>query len=515
MNPQKLIKILEGKLKTSPENHRLKERLADLLLKQGKLSRSETLFTEALKKNPNSKNAIWGLSRISWKKRRYEEACSYLNVLSNLSENELNKEQALLFAKVLSHLKRFQDALVWLERAINLDVSVLHSEMRLLKMLQYNLNLKQNALHLNQPRIAMGQVFDDEEKHYIVIEISQLLSQAMSQSSPISISEDKRREATHQQQELEHALDEDVLSFEEIQGLNSVKTKLVKELVFPLNNPSILSANGKTSPPKILLYGPPGCGKTLLCKALAYKSQLTFFALSPGDFLDLSFEECESRLQSLILQAKHHAPCVIFVDEASWLLHPEIKGDELGYIYRSNLFRYLMFLLNNHLKLNSQVGVLMTSNTPWLIDASFLGESGLNKQIYLSAPSFRRKIEILESLVAHKHNNGSPLLRPSDIDCVKVLHALSKICLSGADLNQLLENALADTLFENLAQEDLSKDPQPINTEYLIKVGKEMRQKAYPVNLWLDKANEKLKPSKSPLNFMWKQMKAEEREANK
>jgi tetratricopeptide (TPR) repeat protein len=203
MNPKELIEILENKLEQMPGNQELKEQLAFLLLSQGDLNRAETLFSDVIKTNPSAPDSIWGLAKLSWQKRSYDVAYSYMNLLASMPNASLNKEQALIFAKILAKKDHFIEASKWLDKAIAQDSSLLQSEMPFLKLIKHNLVLRNLDNTLGQTGSPMnGQMMDHlmphnsnspsspigRHVHYIVLEISQLLApyQGLGYPNPMS-----------------------------------------------------------------------------------------------------------------------------------------------------------------------------------------------------------------------------------------------------------------------------------------------------------------------------------------
>lgn len=509
MNPKELIELLESKLQQTPSNEDIKGQLASLLMIQGNLNRAEDLYQEIISLNPSSQNALWGLAKINWQKNAYDKAYSYMSQLSSLSDNKLNKEQALIYAKLLAKKSHFPEASQWLDTAIAQDSSLLQSEITLLKFIKHNLSMQkhqqgQDDKHSHEGMIGIPIPFplpqgsSGRHTQYIVLEISHFDSSNMS-SEPLI-------EADHEKEELSQV--KKINTFEQVGGLNKVKQALIQELVLPLKNPQLCSLYSKSTNPKVLLYGPPGCGKTLVTKALAAEAEITFFPLRASDFLDLSYEEAEMKLAYLLQLARDNKPSIIFIDEMLWVGHNknEDYGDSESYFYRSNILNNLLEALSGNYPMNTQIGLLATTSTPWSLDPSFLIPTRINKHIFVNPPSAEERAEILQTILIAKQ---TPVILPEKIDCLKVANSLKHI-LSGADLEELVEETLADLLIETVVSmqkgELKEKDKkQVLSTERLIRIGKKL--KSIPaVEIWMSEAKTFLKAQNSHLKHLWAQI---------
>ncbi|MDX1921461.1 MAG: AAA family ATPase [Candidatus Caenarcaniphilales bacterium] len=525
MNPHELIKILETKLEEAPSNLELKERLAFLLLSQGNIKRAEDLLNEILKIDPNASNALWGLAKINWQKSSIDKAHTYMNLLSSLSEDKLNKEQALTFAKILAKKSSFSEASKWLDLAIAQDSSLLQTENTFLKFIRQNLVTKannkafdqRNQFEFSQP--SPGGENNSQYRqvprhtHYIVLEISHF-EQAGGQGYPPGFSAGSNnpnfelppsdlQNPEHEKEDLNQV--KKIVTLDEVGGLKKVKQALIQEIVLPLKNPQLNSLCNSSSNPKVLLYGPPGCGKTHLCKALATESDICFLALRAGDFLDLSYEESELKLAHLLQFARDNKPAIVFIDEIHWLAADPQKAPlhAESYLFRINLLNLLLDSLSGSYSTNNQIGLIATTNKPWLLDKSFFTTNKISKHIYLHPPSAEERTEILKIAL---ESRKSPVVEMDKVDFVKVIKALPNL-QSGADIEEFADLITSDLLVETvLNMQNGTKDKQIIlSTDRLIKTGKLMSSISV-INPWIEEAKKNLKSRDSSLHILWEQV---------
>lgn len=528
MNPKELIRILENKLQESPLDEEAKEQLAFLLISQGNLSRAEILLSEIISSHPESSSALWGLAKINWQKNHYDKAHSYLSSLASHKSNKLNKEQALIYAKVLAKKQDFSEASKWLDIAIGQDSSLLQSEISFLKFINHHLSLLQENKKTNDNSssdnpLALGFGFPfpfpfppialaNKHTQYVVFEISHY-----EQKEPISPDNNSdfgfNGESSNSTQNTDEDTDKEVFSnssrkivtFDQVGGLRKVKQALIQELILPLKNPQLCSLYSKSTNPKILLYGPSGCGKSFISRALSHEAEINFLLVKSSDFCDLDFEEAEARLANIIQVARESKPAIIYLDEILWLAHQNPAPENLNqsYFFRSNLLNTLINNLSPDYPMNDQIGLLVNTSKPWYLDAEFLASNKINKHIFVGPPSNQDKAEILNIILEQKE---TPVLNPEKIDVNKVINSLKKLNSAG-DLHELVESALSDLLIETVVnlQNGQKEKKLYLTTERLIKTGKRLKQIPLLEN-WLNEAKKHLKFKDSLLKPLWEQV---------
>lgn len=492
MNSQDLIKILEQKLQAAPGDLQTKEKLASLLYKQAKYQRAEKLWEEILSIHIENKEALWGLIQISWVKKKHKKMYSLFARLMPLVNENLNKDQALLYAKACVQLKKFPEGQHWFDKAVSMDSSLLESEIGLLRYLRVNNYQAENRQDPDS----------EQEGNFVVMELDQVGQPIPGHSYTVDphningVLENTVPAETHTS----------IITFDQIGGLNHTKRQLIKELIFPLTSGDITKSIAKTNNPKVLVYGASGIGKTLLCHALYHETEITFLSLGLADFADLSFEESEIKLEYLFAQARYSKPAIILIDEANWLFHSsDTTGTETSnYFYRKNLYERILKLLNDKFRFNSHIGLLCITSKPWDLSPDIFGSSKINKTLYIAPPTFAEKVDILNIILNKKK---SPILNPEKIDTLEIIRAIDKYCLTGADIEYLVDETIANHVLDNmLPQVAEDKEYREINTRDILRTSRQCKDIGNSTKQWLKKAKQEMKSKKSPLNFLWKTM---------
>jgi len=215
-------------------------------------------------------------------------------------------------------------------------------------------------------------------------------------------------------------------------------------------HPAKFAALGLSAPTGVLLYGPPGCGKTLVAKAAARESGANFISVKGPELLNKFVGESERAVRTLFLRAAASAPCVIFFDELDALC-PK-RGGEGGV----NSERVVNQLLTEMDGLNSRKGVFIiaATNRPDMIDAAMLRPGRLDKLLYVRLPKQAERRAILET-IARK----MPLA--TDVDLVAAAADARTEGFSGADLAALMREAAMCALKESLDRDRARGDGQP------------------------------------------------------
>ncbi len=485
-----LLTLLEAKLLQEPSDLDIKEKLATLCLSLQQWDRAEELLNALVHDNPSSKEALWGLARVHWKKRSFQNAYSYLSLLSALPNTQLNKEQLLLFAKVAASLAKYNDASTWLDQAIAQDSSLLISEMPLLNLIKTNLQALEKLNKVQEQIVSSG-------KHYLVLELAALEAASM-MPFPLPVFPPSAVPAS---EPITRKLIE-APPLSELEGLDATKNFLLRELVIPLRNPELFERYQSLSCPKILLYGPAGCGKSTVVRSILQEYQLSMCEIKSADFLDLSYEECEERLEAVIEQALACRPCTIVIDELLWLGHVNSSSNlNDAHLYRSH---FCASLLRQLLQNNTYagLGLLAITDSPWHLDSTLFALGKIDRQFFVSPPGKLGRAKIFRRLLEARE---SEIIDPEKIDVMRVISA-AKSLSTGAEIQAFLDKAITESLVEGiLLSDDGSFTPAEITTKKLVRLAQSLDQRPN-AQAWLSEAEGRLKPKSSPHHHLWKRI---------
>ncbi|MEM2185859.1 MAG: CDC48 family AAA ATPase [Thermofilaceae archaeon] len=222
----------------------------------------------------------------------------------------------------------------------------------------------------------------------------------------------------------------------DIGGLEDVKQQLREVVEWPLKHPEFFKEMGIDPPKGVLLYGPPGCGKTLLAKAVATESGANFIAVKGPEILSKWVGESERAIREIFSKARQAAPCIVFFDEIDSIV------PRRGYRFDSGVTdRIVNQLLTEMDGLEKLEGVVVigATNRPDIIDPALLRPGRFDRIIYVPPPDRAARLEILKV-----HTRRMPLAE--DVDLEKIADATEGY--TGADLAALCKEAAIIALRE-------------------------------------------------------------------
>ncbi len=246
--------------------------------------------------------------------------------------------------------------------------------------------------------------------------------------------------------------------FESVGGMDAVKEEIRVKIIYPLQHADMYAAYGKKIGGGILLYGPPGCGKTHLARATAGEVSASFISVGISDVLDMWIGNSEKNLHALFEQARHSKPCVLFFDEVDAL------GASRADMKRSGgrqLINQFLSELDGVDASNEGVLCLAATNTPWHLDSAFRRPGRFDRVVFVPPPDQEAREQIVKILLAGK---------PTDqVDARKI--AAKTADFSGADLKAVVERTIEGKLQEAIR----SGLPKPITTADLLGSAKSVR----------------------------------------
>jgi transitional endoplasmic reticulum ATPase len=385
------FKSLRDALRISPDNVPLRHHLADSLLKQGLAEEAEVEYREALTLAPQNHALKLGLALAFLKQSK---ATAALVVLEDLIKQRDCPAQARVhYAKLLFQRGDVLQAVAEYKLAIEHDSSAADSEFA------KTLGINDHSPHAE---VTDGRV----------------------RSSWDSPQESELRE-----------IERPKIDFSHIGGMHAVKDEIRIKIIHPLNHPELYKAYGKTVGGGILMYGPPGCGKTHLARATAGEIKAGFIAIGVNDVLDMWIGNSEKRLHSLFEQARDNAPCVLFFDEVDAL---GAKRTDMQHSAGRHLINQFLSEMDGIASKNDGVLILAATNSPWHIDPAFRRPGRFDRILFVPPPDNIARAEILQI-----HTKDKPI---QDLN-FQTLAAKTEN-YSGADLKAVIDLAVEAKLRE-------------------------------------------------------------------
>ena len=227
--------------------------------------------------------------------------------------------------------------------------------------------------------------------------------------------------------------------FSDVGGHADIKEQIRKRIILPFQKPGLFERFKRKSGGGILLYGPPGCGKTLLARATAGECEAAFYNVSIADVLDMYIGESENRLRAIFDRARSTTPSVLFFDELEALAGKRQYTREAT---SSKLVSLFLTEMDGFAQNNTGVLVLGATNVPWAIDSAFRRPGRFDRMLFVPPPDIEARATILQILLAE---------RPVDPEVVIPIIARKTSGFSGADLRNLVETAADEAIDETLA----------------------------------------------------------------
>ncbi|MES1217152.1 MAG: AAA family ATPase [Bacteroidota bacterium] len=399
------IKNLLEALQLSPDNVPLRLHVAELLLDEEKYDEAGDQFREVLKKSYGNTRAQLGLANCYFNTEKYSAAI----IIYEQMPDKLSQDDKIRYVKCLVK----EDSL-------------------------------QQAIEIYQSVLAADPLFTDEElDSYLRL--------------PSSSMNDELTEADFDE-DSSYFMEKPKWKFKDVGGMQRVKEEISIKIIQPLSNPDLYKAFGKKTGGGILLYGPPGCGKTFIAKATAGEINAKFINIGLHDILDMWVGNSEKNLHEIFEMARRNTPCVLFFDEVDAIgaSRSDLKQSAMRHVINQFLAE-----LDGVESNNDGVLVLAATNAPWSVDPAFRRPGRFDRIIFVEPPDEPAREEILKSMLT-----GKPV---GDIDAKKIAAAAQDY--SGADLHAAIDIAVEDKLRESMSKGSI----QPLNTKDLLKAVKQHR----------------------------------------
>ncbi|GAA3559966.1 ATP-binding protein [Snuella lapsa] len=389
------IESLQEALKYSPDNHHLRLLLADNLLLLNRLEEAETQYSNIIE-STNADKAKIGLAKVFYKKGSFS-ACNV--ILEEVIDNGTNdKEIFALYAKGLLKENSISKAIDIYKKALDIDPNYFDEEL---------------DNHLRQ----RGDIED--------LEIDEEVDDRFLQKPNID--------------------------FSDVGGMDTVKKEIELKIIKPLLHPELYKAYGKKIGGGILLYGPPGCGKTFIAKATAGQVNAKFINVSLNDILDMWIGNSEKNLHDVFQLARDNTPCVLFIDEIDAL---GASRSDMKQSSSRHLINQFLQELDGIDSINEGVLIIGATNTPWNLDPAFRRPGRFDRIVFVPPPDVITRESILRLKL-----NSKPT---GTIDLQSIAKKAEKY--SGADIDAIIDIAIEQKLESSFSD----GIPKPIETKDLL-----------------------------------------------
>ena len=404
-----LVNNLREALALSPTNTPLRLSLAEALLSMKNYVEAEVEFKVVLDNQPQNIQAKTGLAKVYFELKKYSTAIVITEELLEARPNDVNL--IMVMSKSLLRNKEIQKAIDYYKKALELNPALKDDE------------LDQN---LRSTNVLQGEG-----------DVENILE---------SIEQDERN------------IEKPAINFDDVGGMNKVKDEIKIKIIQPLLHPELYKAYGKKIGGGILLYGPPGCGKTYLARATAGQINASFISIGIHDVLDMWIGSSEKKLHELFELARRQTPCVLFFDEIDAL---GASRSDMRHSSGKMLINQFLTELDGVQSSNDGVLVLGATNAPWHLDSAFRRPGRFDRIIFVQPPDTESRESVLKIL-----------LKDKPVGAVDYA-GLAKLTqdFSGADLKAIIDVAIEGKLRESFE----TGTPLPIQTKDLAAAQKQVK----------------------------------------
>lgn len=411
-----VLDSLREALRHSPDNVPLRKHLAESLLARGQAAEAEEEYRQALARDRENSELKIGLAGAFFQQGKFSAALVIVEEL--VSQPATPGKAYLLHSKLLFQRGEVEFAVTEYKAALK-ENSALRDD-------EFAARLGIGAEE--QSEVIDGRVraaWDDEEG-----------------SEPAAMSNFERPK----------------IRFADVGGMESLKQEIRMKIIYPLEHREMFAAYGKQIGGGILIYGPPGCGKTHLARATAGEINAGFLSIGINDVLDMWIGNSEKKLHELFEFARSHQPCVLFFDEVDAL---GASRSDMKASAGRHLINQFLAELDGVKSSNEGVLILAATNAPWHLDSAFRRPGRFDRILFVPPPDEPARADILRLQL-----RGKPT---QDVDHVHV--AKKSPDFSGADLK-----AVVDVTIEKKLEDAMKTGvPLPITTKDLLAAVKNLR----------------------------------------
>ncbi|HEX2513327.1 MAG TPA: AAA family ATPase [Chloroflexota bacterium] len=413
-NSEDAVRALREALRASPDNVPLRQHLADTLLGAGRAGEAEVEYRQALAQAPDDRRLKMGLAGAFYGQGKYAEALVLVESL--IQGGEVPPRTYLLHARLLLRLGETERAGHQYRRALEFDPSLADEDLA-----------SRLGITRSSPTAPPSGQPSGEDPFVVQGRMREAWAETLGGEGQTTTEVERPR-----------------LSFADVGGMESLKEEIRLKIIYPLTHPDLYRAYGKAAGGGILMYGPPGCGKTHLARATAGEIKAGYIAVGIDDVLDMWIGNSEKNLHALFDQARRAAPCVLFFDEVDALGASRTDMRRSGGRTQINQFLAEFDGVEHS---NEGVLILAATNAPWHLDPAFRRPGRFDRILFVPPPDASARAAILRLLCQGKPQN--------DVD----FEALARRTegFSGADLKAVVDVAVEGKLRQALQP----RPPQP------------------------------------------------------
>jgi transitional endoplasmic reticulum ATPase len=414
MSGNDAIDALRQALRFSPDNVPLRVHLAQSLSGLLRYAEAEQEFREALTLAPQDPNVKLGLIEIYMKQQKTSQAMVVVEDL--VAKRDAPAKAYVLYAKLLFRDGDVPGAVAQYKLALERDPGAADDELG--------------------RQLGVGEGYEESE-----------------------VFEGRVRESWDEGGgKFDTEIERPKIAFADVGGMSAVKEEISMKILLPLKFPEMYKAYGKTAGGGILMYGPPGCGKTYLARATAGEIGAGFLAIGINDVLDMWTGQSERNLHQLFEQARDNQPCVLFFDEVDALGG---RRSDMNSGTARQLINQFLSEMDGVNRSNEGVLVLAATNAPWHVDPAFRRPGRFDRVLFVPPPDAEARAEILRIHLRDKPQES--------IEFAQI--AKKTDSFSGADLKAVIDQAIESKLREALKV----GTPRPLSNSDILAAAKSLK----------------------------------------
>ena len=346
------IAPLKAALAVSPNNAPLRKHLAETLVSLGRYVEAVDEYRQLLEQSPGDLSLQLALADTYFQAEKLSEAAVILESL--VDRRDPPASASLLSSRLALREGRVDDAVAHYKQAIDTDPATADEELA------------------DRLGISSDDKWSDDEDELVDGRI--------------------RMRGGDADPEFDTELERPKVKFQNVGGMEDLKEEIRVKIIYPLEHPEVYEAYGKSLGGGIMMYGPPGCGKTYLARATAGEINANFLSIGINDVLDMWMGNSEKRLHQVFEQARQNTPCVLFFDEVDALGG---RRSDMNSGAGRQIINQFLAELDGVEHSNEGLLVLAATNAPWHVDPAFRRPGRFDRVLFVPPPDATARADIL------------------------------------------------------------------------------------------------------------------------